>query len=71
MKNYRIDYDEHTREKVLDIISRFSNDVLINDITDKSVGITVEADNPETLYAKLLREIEMKTHSESTGKPGT
>lgn len=66
MKNYRIHYEEDTRDKVLNIISSFSNDVLINNIKDHSVGITIEADNAENLYIKLLKEIDLKTqvHSE-------
>lgn len=64
MKNYRIHYEENARDNVLNIISRFSNDVLINDIKDNSVGITIEADKAEDLYIKLLKEIDIKSHSE-------
>lgn len=60
MKTYRINFNTETRNQILDIIIDFSGQILINDITGTSVGMTIEGNDPDELYRGLLEEIDEK-----------
>lgn len=57
MTVYRIHYNEDTRDEVLEIVKNFSNDIIINDTDENSMGITIETDEAEMIYNDLLEEI--------------
>jgi hypothetical protein len=57
MENYRIHFEPADREAVVAILRKY-NDVIIDNISDYSVGITIEHDNHEELYRNLLYEID-------------
>lgn len=56
MENYRIYYQEGEQDDILRILRR-SSDVLIDNINSNSIGITVEREDAENLYSKLLDQI--------------
>lgn len=62
MENYEIKFRESERESVLKILST-SNDILINNITPTSVGITIQQDEAEPLYHSILEKIDREVHS--------
>lgn len=70
MENYRIHYSDKTRDIVLETIERFSNNILINNISGDSIGVTIESDDAGTLYGRLLDEInrQVKTAEENSGR---
>lgn len=49
-------YQQGEEEDILRILRR-SSDVLIDNINDNSIGITVEKDNAEEFYARLIDQI--------------
>ena len=57
MENYRIYCEENERAEVLTILRKY-NDVVIDNVDSHSVGITIEADDPETFYQRLLDEVD-------------
>lgn len=62
MQNYRIYFTEETRDSVMEVVKNFSNDILIDNVTDDSVGITIESDDAENIYRKLIDSIKDKLH---------
>lgn len=60
MENYRIYFTDDTRNTVMETVRNFSNDILIDNVTDDSVGITVESDDAESRYHELLDVIKDK-----------
>jgi hypothetical protein len=62
MENYRIYFDESERHDVLRILRKY-NDVLIDNIDDHSVGITIETDDSGTFYRNLMEEIDRDVYS--------
>lgn len=62
MQNYRIYFTEETRDSVMEVVKNFSNDILIDNVADDSVGITIESDDAETIYRKLIDSIKDKLH---------
>ena len=62
MENYRIYFDEAERNNVVTILRRY-NDVVIDNIDDHSVGITIERDDSGEFYRSLMEEIDREVYS--------
>jgi hypothetical protein len=62
MENYRIYFGNNEKDEILKILGR-SNDVVIDNIDEHSVGITIERDDAEFLYMNLLEIIEREVYS--------
>lgn len=62
MENYRIYFDEAERPAVLRILRKY-NDVLIDNMDNHSVGITVERDDGGNFYRSLMDEIDREVYS--------
>jgi hypothetical protein len=56
MQNYRIYCEENERAEIISILRKY-NDVVIDNVNSNSVGITIERDDPDTLYEEVLMEI--------------
>jgi hypothetical protein len=56
MENFRVYYQQGEEEDILRILKR-SSDVLIDNINANSIGITVERDNAEEFYTRLIDQI--------------
>jgi len=61
MENYRIYFEEEERDDVLRILRR-SSDILIDNMNSNSFGITIERDDAESFYRKLLDEIDREVY---------
>jgi hypothetical protein len=59
MNNYKIKFLENQRDDVLHIL-RQSNDIIIDNIGDVSIGITIERDDAEEIYQDLLDRIDQQ-----------
>jgi len=57
MENYRIYFEEGEQEEILKIL-RSSNDIIIDGINFNSIGITIERDDAEEFYVKVLDKID-------------
>lgn len=62
MENYKIHYTDETKDVVLDVVKNFSNDIIIDNVSDDGVGITIESDEAELLYQELLEEISRRVN---------
>jgi hypothetical protein len=62
MDNYRIYFDESERHRVVSILRRY-NDIVIDNIDDNSVGITIERDDSGPFYRELMDEIDRSVFS--------
>ena len=62
MENYRIYFDEKERNEVIRILRNY-NDVVIDNIDDHSVGITIEIDNSGAFYKNLMEVIDHEVYS--------
>jgi hypothetical protein len=65
MNSYRIYFDETERNEVVRILRGY-NDVIIDNIDDNSVGITIELDNGDVLYRELMEIIDRDVYSTRT-----
>ena len=61
MENYRIYFEEGEQDDILRILRR-SNDILIDNIQENSIGITVERDDAELFYVKLLEQLDREVY---------
>jgi hypothetical protein len=61
MENYRIYFEEGEQDDILRIL-RKSSDVLIDNITSNSIGITIEKDDAELFYVRLLNQIDREVY---------
>lgn len=61
MENYRIYFEEGEEEDILRILRR-SSDVLIDNIHSNSIGITVERDEADLFYVRLLEQIDREVY---------
>jgi hypothetical protein len=61
MENYRIYFEEGEAEEIVRILGR-SNDVLIDNIYPNSIGITIEKDNADWFYVRLLNQIDREVY---------
>ena len=60
MKSYIIRFDPVDRNKVLELVRNFSNDVIIDRVEDDEIGVTVQLDEVEAdlTYNDLRYEVE-------------
>jgi hypothetical protein len=65
MNNYRIYFDESERNEVVRILRNY-NDVVIDNIDDHSVGITIEKDGSDKLYKTIMEIIDREIYSART-----
>jgi hypothetical protein len=65
MENYRIYFDESERNDVVRILRKY-NDIVIDNIDDHSVGITIERDDSGGFYRELMEEIDREIYSMRT-----
>jgi hypothetical protein len=65
MENYRIYFEETERMPVLRILRNY-NDIVIDNIDDHSVGITIERDDNGSLYRNVMDEIDREVYSMRT-----
>lgn len=61
MKNYVLRFQEEDQKIVLDTIRQFSNDIQIDRVDSREVGITIEREDEESdeMYSSLQREVAM------------
>jgi hypothetical protein len=57
MENFRIYFQEGEAEEVLRILQNCS-DVIIDNVQSNSIGITIERDNADWYYVRLLDRID-------------
>lgn len=62
MGNYRIYYEEGEKNRVISVLRRH-NDIIIDNIAETSVGITIEREDAESFYRDLLEEIDREVYS--------
>lgn len=62
MENYRIYYEEGEEEEILRILRRHS-DVLIDNLNGTSIGVTIENDDANSFYIKLMDEIDRHVYA--------
>jgi hypothetical protein len=62
MENYRIYFDDRERNEVIRIL-RKHNDVVIDNIDDHSVGVTIERDDSGAFYRQIMDEIDKEVYS--------
>jgi hypothetical protein len=62
MENYRIYFDESERSHIVRILRKY-NDIVIDNIDDNSVGITIERDDSGIFYKSLMDEIDRDVFS--------
>lgn len=62
MENYRIYFDGSEKEEVVKILRGY-NDIIIDNIDDHSVGITIEIDDSGVFYKNLMEEIDRDIYS--------
>jgi hypothetical protein len=70
MNNYRIYFDESQKADVIALL-RTHNDIIIDNIVDNSVGITIERDDSDAYYSAVLDEINTQCFLQrvETGRP--
>jgi len=61
MENYRIYFQEGEQEDILRILRR-SSDVLIDTINNNSISITVEREDADTFYVRLLEHLDREVY---------
>ena len=57
MENYRVYFEEGEQEDVLRILHSYS-DVLIDNINGNSIGITIERDDADSFYVRLMNHLD-------------
>jgi hypothetical protein len=62
MENYRIYFEEGEEEEILSILTKYS-DVLIDNINTNSIGITIESDDANVFYVRLMDEIDQQVYA--------
>jgi hypothetical protein len=62
MENYRIYFDDAEKSTVLRILRSY-NDIVIDNIDDHSIGITIESDDNGEFYKELMEEIDRNVYS--------
>jgi hypothetical protein len=65
MENYRIYFDQSERDDVIRLLRKY-NDVLIDNVDEHSVGITIERDDDGRFYRELMAEIDRQVYSART-----
>jgi hypothetical protein len=62
MENFRIYFEADEEDDVLRIL-RSSNDIIVDNINANSVGITIERDDAESFYVRLLDIIDREVYA--------
>ena len=62
MENYRIYFEPGEEDDILEKLRRY-NDIVIDNINSNSIGITIERDDAETLYLKVMDQIDREVYS--------
>ncbi|HYG04248.1 MAG TPA: hypothetical protein VD927_17495 [Chryseosolibacter sp.] len=62
MENYRIYFDGTERNEVVRILRSY-NDVIIDNMDDHSIGITIEKDDDGVLYRSIMDIINRDVYS--------
>jgi hypothetical protein len=65
MENYRIYFDQSERNEVIRIVRSY-NDIIIDNIDDHSIGITIEREDSAEFYRRLMEEIDRDVYSMRT-----
>jgi hypothetical protein len=70
MNNYRIYFDESQKADVIALL-RKHNDIIIDNVVDNSVGITIERDDADAYYSTVMDEINTQCFLQrvETGRP--
>ena len=63
MENYRIYFEDGGEREDIMRILRSSSDVLIDNINTNSFGITIERDDAESFYVKLIDKIDREVYA--------
>ena len=61
MENYRIYCEESERAEIMSILRKY-NDVVIDNVSSTSFGITIEREDPESFYNNLMDEIDREVY---------
>jgi hypothetical protein len=62
MENYRIYFEEGEEEEILNVLRRF-HDVIVDNISSNSIGITIERDDANSFYIKLLDDVDREIYA--------
>jgi hypothetical protein len=62
MENYRIYFEPGEEDDILEKLRRY-NDIVIDNINSNSIGITIERDNAESLYLKVMDQLDHEVYS--------
>ena len=62
MENYRIYFEPEEKEDVFRILRSYS-DILIDNINTSSFGITIERDDAESFYLRVLDQVDREVYS--------
>jgi hypothetical protein len=62
MENYRIYFEHGEEEEILSVLRSY-NDIIIDNINSNSIGITIERDDAESFYVRLLDQIDRDVYS--------
>ena len=62
MRNYRIYFEKGEEEEILSILRNFDG-VVIDVVTANSIGITIESNIPDTIYLKVMDEIDKQVYT--------
>lgn len=62
MENYRIYFEPGEEDDILEKLRRY-HDIVIDNINSNSIGITIERDDAETLYLKVMDQLDREVYS--------
>jgi uncharacterized UPF0146 family protein len=62
MENYRIYFEPGEEDDILEKLRRY-NDIVIDNINANSIGITIERDDAESFYVKVMDQIDREVYS--------
>jgi hypothetical protein len=62
MENYRIYFEEGEEEEILRILRQY-HDVLIDNVNNTSIGITIEKERADPFYVKLMDMIDQQVYA--------
>jgi len=65
MENYRIYFDTAERNEVVRILRKY-NDIIIDNIDEQSVGITIEREDSTSFYRAVMDEIDRDVYAMRT-----
>lgn len=62
MENYRIYFEPGEEDDILEKLRRY-HDIVIDNINSNSIGITIERDDAESFYVKVMDQIDREVYS--------